>query len=468
MTGRGEKALTIHEEEASKGGELKAVVPRDAVLDDQPSRSDEVRRSSRRITATGLSIIAVLIIGFGGWAGFAPLASGVLGEGVIVAEGDRGTVRHLEGGVVAEILVNEGDTVAAGQVLVRLDDVQTRAQLDSLQAEYDGHAARHARLTAERAGDENISFPKTLMDRITAGHVREIVLGERALFEERRNALNVSLSMIAQSRALYGRHIAGAKAQIASMNTQLSIIKDELAGLEKLLAQGHIEKPRVLRLKREAAQLEGEIGSETSSVAQGEIKIIESRIEEARIKTDFRKSVVAELREVQDRLFDLEERVSATRDVLERLDIRAPGNGAVLDLQVHARDAVLLPGDPVLDIVPAGKILTVETKIRPTDIDNVAVGAEAEIRFTAFRQRTTPSVLGTVTTVAADTLNDAETNAPYYTARVKVSETERGRLDGKPLVPGMPADVTIRSGERTLIEYLLEPLTDMMARSFKE
>lgn len=427
-----------------------------------------LRHSSQRIAGAGVAIIAVLTIGFGAWASLAPLASGVVAQGVIIAEGNRSTVQHLEGGIVKEILAKEGDSVTAGQILLRLDDVQTRAKLSSLQAEYDGNLARLARLAAEQNNAAEIVFPDDLVDRIHDPRVMDIVSGETNLFVERRAALLTSLDMIAQRRELYESHISGLNAQIKARNTQLSIIKDELNGLEKLFADGYVSKTRLLQLKREAARLEGEVGEQASTVAQAKIKITESAVEEIQTKTDYRKEVTSEFREVQARQFDLEEQISATKDTLKRLDILAPRDGAVLDLKVHAQNAVLLPGDPVLDIVPAGEALIIEAKIQPTDIDNVLVGASAEVRFPAFRQRTTPSIFGTVMTVSADTLVDSGTNTPYYTARVIVNETERGRLNGKSLVSGMPADVTIQSGERTLIEYLVEPLTDVLSRSFKE
>jgi len=428
----------------------------------------DTARSSQRIMLAGTIIIVVLIAGFGSWASLAPLASGVMAQGVIVAEGNRSTVQHLEGGIIKDILVQEGDVVKAGQVLVRLDDVQTRAKLGSLQAEYDSNKAREVRLLAEQNHAETVSFPDALLSRMHVQRVKEIVAGETTMFDERRAALHTSLDMIAQRRALYERHIIGSGAQIDARSQQLAIIEDELDGLEKLYANGYVSRTRLLKLKREAAQLKGDVGEKESQVAQARIKIIESKVEEIQTQTDFRKEVISELREVQGRLFDLEEKILATKDTLRRLDIRAPRGGAVLDLQFHAKNAVIMSGNPVLDIVPMGDALIVDAKVRPTDIDNVLVGAEAEVRFPAFRQRTTPSVFGQVMTVSADTLNEPSTNEPYYTIRVIVNEDERKRMDGKPLVPGMPADVTIQSGERTLIEYLIEPLTDVLARSFKE
>lgn len=428
----------------------------------------DTARSSQRIMLAGTIIIALLVGGFGAWASLAPLASGVMAQGVIVAEGNRSTVQHLEGGIIKEILIKEGDIVKAGQILVRLDDVQTRAKLGSLQAEYDSKKAREARLLAEQRHASSVTFPDTVLNRTHDPRVKDIVDGETTMFEERRAALLTSLDMIAQRRALYERHIIGSGAQIDARSKQLSIIKDELDGLEKLFANGYVSRTRLLKLKREAAQLQGDVGEKESQVAQARIKIIESKVEEIQTQTDFRKEVISELRDVQGRLFDLEEKILASKDTLRRLDIRAPRSGAVLDLQFHAKNAVIMSGKPILDIVPMGDVLIVDAKIRPNDIDNVLVGAEAEVRFPAFRQRTTPSVFGQVMTVSADTLSDANTNEPYYTVRVIVNDVERNRMDGKPLVPGMPADITIQSGERTLIEYLVEPLTDVLARSFKE
>jgi len=429
---------------------------------------EQTAKSSKRIIAAGSIVIVGLVFGFGLWAGLAPLASGVIASGVVVAEGNRSTVQHLDGGIVKEILVKEGEAVVAGQVLLRLDDVQTRSELGSLQAEFDGLKAREARLIAEQNAKPNISFSADLMSRSDNQRVFDIMAGETTLFEERRVALDTSINMILQQRALYEHHTEGSKAQIKSSNTQLDISKEELAGLETLFASGYVPKTRLLKLKREIAQLKGAVGEKTSQVDQAKIKVSESIVEEFQVKSDFRKEVISQLREVQGKLFHLEDQILAAKDTLTRLDIRAPTDGVVLDLQFHALDTIIIAGAAVLDIVPNGGALIVDAKINPTDIDNILVGAEAEVRFPAFRQRTTPSVFGTVQTVSADTLVDPANNATYYTARVIITEDERQRIGDRSIVSGMPADVTVISEDRTLIEYLVEPLSDVLARSFKE
>lgn len=439
-----------------------------AAVDTVQLNCDQTARSSKRIITSGLIIITVLVGGFGLWAGLAPLASGVMASGVVVAEGTRSTVQHLEGGIVKEILIKEGDAVVAGQVLLRLDEVQTKSRLGSLQAEFDGLQAREARLVAEQSGQSDISFSADLLARNKNQRVFDIMAGETTLFEERRNALDTSLKMIGQQKTLYERHIVGSMAQIKSSTIQRSISQEELEGLETLFAKGYVAKTRLLKLQRENARLEGVIGEKQSQVSQAEIKVLESSVEEAQVKTDFRKEVISELREVQGNLFKLEEQILATKDTLKRLEIKAPRDGVVIDLQFHAINTVVLSGAPVLDIVPNGDALIIDARIKPIDIDNVLVGAEAEVRFPAFRQRTTPSVFGIVQVVSADTLLDPATNEPYYTARIMVTEQERQRIPNRSIVSGMPADVTVRSEDRTLIEYMTEPLTDVLARSFKE
>lgn len=429
---------------------------------------DQTARSSNRIIISGFIIIAVLIGGFGMWAGLAPLASGVLAGGVVVAEENRSTVQHLEGGIVKDILVKEGESVVAGQVLVRLDDVQIKSKLGSLQAEFDGLQAREARLTAEQRNAQTITYPADLLSRSRDQRASDIMAGETTLFEERRAALNTSLHMISQQQNLYKHHTQGSMAQIKSSKTQLAISKQELVGLETLFAKGYVAKTRLLKLKREIARLDGVIGEKTSQVSQAKIKVLESEVEATQTKTDFRKDVISELRDVQGKLFNLEEQILAAKDTLTRLDIKAPRDGVVLDLQFHALNTVIMAGAPVLDIVPNGGALIVDAKIRPTDVDNVSVGAEAEVRFSAFRQRTTPSIFGTVQTVSADTLIDPATSEPYYTARVFITEDQRQRIGDRSIVSGMPADVTVLSEDRTLIEYMIEPLSDVLARSFKE
>jgi HlyD family type I secretion membrane fusion protein len=415
----------------------------------------------------GVGLIALLAVGFGSWASLAPLASGVIASGVVIAEGERSVLRHLDGGIVKEIRVTEGQTVTAGQVLVRLEEARTHARLEALQAEYEDDLARYTRLRAEQADARTIAFPPELTQR-DGPRVREIMQGEIAYFNERRADLEAELDITLKRRGLYDRHIAGVEARMTAETSQLAIIEEELSGLEQLFKDGYVSHTRILRLKRERAGLEGSLGEGRSSIAQGQIKRIEADAEAVKIQTAFRMQVMAEFREVQAKLFHLEEKIREEADKLARLDIRAPKAGAVLDLRVHAEGAVLLPGDPVLDIVPTGETVVIEAKIRPTDVDNVLVGAEAEVRFPAFRQRTTPAVLGRVIMVAADTLIDGATKQAFYPARIVLHEAERERLGDRSLVPGMPAEVTIRAGERTFIEYLLEPLTDVLARSFKE
>ncbi|MBL4701189.1 MAG: HlyD family efflux transporter periplasmic adaptor subunit, partial [Phycisphaeraceae bacterium] len=232
--------------------------------------------------------------------------------------------------------------------------------------------------------------------------------------------------------------------------------------------KGYVPKTRLLKLKREIARLEGMIGEKTSQVSQAKIKVLESEVEAAQAKTDFRKDVISELHVVQGKMFNLEEQILAAKDTLKRLEIKAPRDGVVLDLQFHALNTVIMAGAPVLDIVPNGGALIVHVKIRPTDVDNVLVGAQAEVRFPSFRQRTTPSIFGIVQTVSADTLIDPASSAPYYTARILITEEQRHRIGNRSIVSGMPADVTVRSEDRTLIEYMVEPLADVLARSFKE
>jgi HlyD family type I secretion membrane fusion protein len=391
-----------------------------------------------------------------------------MADGVVVAEGDRSTVRHLEGGIVKVILIREGEAVSAGQVLVRLDDVQASARLRSLQSDYDDTRAQIARLTAEWGGSEDVLFPPDLLARREVPRIEAIVTGEQRQFADRRAALEASLAIIAQRRGLYESHIDGLRLQIESNQQQLALLADEIGGLEGLFAQGYVPKNRLLSLKREAARLRGQIGEYQATIAQAEVKITEAEAERIEMETGHRKEITAELRQLQAKQAELEESMTAARDSLRRLDIIAPRSGTVFDLKVHAQGAVLLPGDAVLDLVPAGETILVDAQIRPTDIDNIKVGDQAEVRFPAFRQRTTPSVYADVITVGADTLIHPETGAAYYTARLTVRADEKARLGDLPLITGMTASVSIRTGERTIIEYMTEPLTDVIARSFPE
>ncbi len=425
-------------------------------------------RRSREPILAGVALIAILVGGFGTWAAVAPLARGAVASGQIVAEGHRKAVQHLEGGIVAAILVKDGDMVTAGQPLIRLDGTQAQAKMASLSARRDAQAARIARLEAEQRGRSAITFPANLREREDVAHVAEVLAAERELFTARRHALEAELGLIEQKRHEETGRIRGLEAQLGANRDQLRLTRDELADQRQLLEKGYTRRPRVLDLERREADLAGRNGALMADIGQARVRIVEAGIEAMHKRHAFQETVLAELRAAQDEAAQLDKELEAVRDVLSRLEIRATETGAVHDLKVRTVGGVISPGESLLEIVPNSGALILEAQVAPTDIEHVAVGTPAEVRFTGLSQRTTPTVSGTVVTVSPDTMTDKATNQPYYQARVHVPESERVRLTGIALHPGMPTDVTLKAGERTVLEYIFEPLTAALARSFKE
>lgn len=425
-------------------------------------------RRSRRPILAGAALIAVLFGGFGTWAALAPLARGAVASGQVVAEGHRKSVQHLEGGIVAEILVKDGDAVTAGQSLIRLDGTQAEARMAALTASHDALSARLARLEAEQLGRPDIDFPAALAAREALPLVAPVLAAERELFTARRRNLEAEQSLIEQKRQMEAGRIRGLEAQLAANRDQLRLTRDELADQRHLLEKGFTRRPRVLDLERREAELAGRAGALTAEIAQSRVRIAEAGIEAMQRRQAFLEAVLGDLRAAQDEASRLNRDMDSVRDVLSRLDIRATETGAVHDLKVRTVGGVVAAGEALLEIVPEGGALTLEARVAPTDIEHVTIGTPADIRLTGLSQRTTPTVSGSVVTVSPDTMTDKATNLSYYQARIRIPEGERARLAGIPIHPGMPADVVLKAGERTVLEYMFEPLTAALARSFKE
>lgn len=408
--------------------------------------------------------LTVLMIGvFGTWASLAPLARGAVATGQVVAEGHRKSVQHLEGGIVAAILVRDGDMVTAGQPLIRLDGTQAQAKMASLSASRDAFTVRIARLEAEQRDRHAISVPVEVEKRAA-----DLLAAEVELFAARRRNLEAELDLIDQKRLQEGGRIRGLEAQLVANREQLRLIRIELTDQRQLLEKGYARRPRVLDLERREADMAGQNGALSADMAQSRIRIAEAGIEMMQKRHAFQQSVLTDLRTAQDEAAKLDKELDSVRDVLSRLEIRATESGAVHDLKVRTVGGVIAAGEALLEIVPGGGPLTLEARVLPTDIEHVAVGSPAEIRFTGLSQRTTPSVAGKVVTVSPDVMTDKATNTSYFLARVLVPESERARLVDIPLHPGMPADVVVTAGERTVLEYIFEPLSGAMARSFRE
>ena len=413
----------------------------------------------------------VLLVGLGGfllWAALAPIDSAAVAPGVVTVESSRKTIQHLEGGIISEILVREGDRVEQGSVLMRLDDTESRAQLEIVRGQFLAKRAEEARLIAERNGDESVTFPPDLLEMQDDPRVEEAIMGQERVFKARYQALSGEVKVLEQRTGQLEEQIRGLEALSESKGKRLKLYQEEIAGLHKLFERGLGDKSRLREWERQAAELEGERADHQSSIAATRIQIGETKLQIVQVQRRFMSEVVEQLHRVQTDLFDLRERIRALEKTLERTMIRAPESGSVVGMRIHTVGGVLRTGDPILDIIPEDEPLIVEAQVEPNDINRVAPGLEADIRFSAFNTRTTPTVPGIVQTVSADRLTDQKTGLPYFLARIQVTQEGMETLRGLTLLPGMPADVMIKTGERTFFEYLIRPVTDRLALGLKE
>ncbi len=414
----------------------------------------------------GLLILFVTFGMFGTWAAVAPLDSAALAPGVVTVKTYRKTIQHLEGGIVNEIMVRDGDQVTAGEVLLVLDDTQTQAELGIVKGQMIAALAQEARLQAERDGREEIAFPDSFARNDP--RVEEAVLSESQVFTARMNSHLGEIGVLEQRMTQIDEQVRGLQAIIRSKDELMKSYRDEVRDLSELLSDGFVDKQRLRDLERRVSELEGEMADNRSNIAQAKMRRGETELQILQLKKDFHTEVVNQLSEVQSKLFDLRERERALTDRVERTVVRAPEAGMVLGMKVHTVGGVVRSGEPILDIVPAASDLIIEAQVSPIDIDRVSTGKLADIRFSAFKSATTPVIEGEVTQISADRLTNEQTGMPYYLARVELTDKGREQLGPLLLIPGMPAEVLINTGERTLLEYLVQPATNAFARSFIE
>jgi HlyD family secretion protein/epimerase transport system membrane fusion protein len=412
-------------------------------------------------------VIAVFGI-LGGWALLAPISSAVIAQGAVAIDGKRKLVQHLEGVIVKELLVADGDVVTAGQTLAKLNATRAIANLGIIQSALDSDMASEARLIAERDELASIAYPTVLTERSDQVPIAQLVESQNRIFRARRAAIAGEQEILQQRIAQVGEEISGLNEQRKAKARQITLIAEELASLQGLLDKGQTTRPRVLALRRVSAALGGEEGELIALIARAKKSIGETRLAILQRQKDFQKAVSEELQNVQSRLRDLRERAIASKDQLERIDIVAPVGGTVVNMAVHTVGAVIKPGETILDIVPGPSNLVIEAIIRPQDIDNVTHGQRALIRMLAFKQRTTPLIHGQVIYVSADSLKNSDTHQMFYVAHVEVPDNELKRLDPLRLKPGMPAEIMIQTGERTAFRYVLQPVIDSMNRSLRE
>ena len=416
----------------------------------------------------GFVVVLALLVGVGGWAATTEISGAVIAPGTVVVESNVKKVQHPSGGIVGEIHVKDGDMVAAGDLVIRLDETVTRANLQMISKQIDELLIRSARLKAERDDAESFTVPPELVARAEEPEIGDIIHGERSLFASRRKTSKGERAQLQERIAQLEEEISGLTAQKNSKAREIELIAKELEGLETLEAKQLVTTTKMVALRREAARLEGERAQLQASAAQSKGKIAEIELHILQREQELKTEVVKELREAQSRVTELTERAVAAQDQLKRVEIRAPQSGLVHQLAVHTVGGVINPSEPLMLIVPEGDKLVVEAKIEPQDIEQVRVGAEAAIRFPAFNSRTTPEILGTVSRVAADLSHDERTGLSYFVVRIAISDAEMARLEGQRLIPGMPADVQIRTEERTALSYLVKPIEDQISKAFRE
>lgn len=424
--------------------------------------SDASLRKSIRKHILISSVIAIAITaGIGGWSAVAQISGAIVSSGTVVVETNTKQVQHREGGIVKDIRVQNGDIVQAGDLLLRLDDTVTRANLSVITKQLRELTAQEARLVAERDDLEEISFD----DSVEKGNIE---LGQAQLMTARRESVAGRKNQLEEQIRQFDKQIEGLTAQLQAKTTEIDLVDEELADLSDLLTKNLVSKSRVTSLRRERARLQGEFGEFLSQIARSEQAISERRVQILQIGDSYRAEVLEQLQNVRSEIARLQEQRIAAEDELTRVDIRAPQTGYVHQLAVHTIGGVVAPGETVMVIVPQEDKLIIETQVRPVDIDQLATGQKASVRFPSFDQRTTPELDAELLTVSADLIVDERSGASFYTARLIIPEDELEKLDGKVLVPGMPVEAFMKTGERTVLSYLVKPVVDQIAHAMRE
>jgi HlyD family secretion protein len=427
-----------------------------------------VTRSIRLHLAAGLALVGLLAGGVGGWAATTHLAGAVVASGHFVVDSYPKKVQHAKGGIVGEIRVQEGEMVKAGEIVLRLDATQTRANLAIVTKRLNELHARLARLEAERDDRAAIDFPPDLSMDSTDPDIISAVRSETRLFEFRREARNARKAQLAERIAQYEHEIEGLKAQETAYTGGLTVLRTEIASQESLHDKGVVSVQRLNSLKTQAATYDGERGEKIAYQAQTQGKITETRLQILSIDQDMKTEVGRELREIQGQIGEFVERKVAAEDELKRIDILAPQTGIVHQLAVHTVGGVVNPAETIMLVIPEGDDLALEVRIAPRDIDQIQPGQRAVLRLSAFNQRTTPELSGRVSRIAADLTVEERTGLSFYVVRIAVPHEEMQKLGGLTLLPGMPAEAMIQTGERTALSYLVKPLADQLNRAFRE
>ncbi|KQT11963.1 hemolysin secretion protein D [Methylobacterium sp. Leaf399] len=430
---------------------------------------DAAHGSIRRHLALAVGLSVALVVGVGGWATFTMISGAVIAPGQLVVESDVKKVQHPTGGVVGELRVRDGARVKAGDILIRLDETQTRANLDIVRKALDELSARRARGEAERDGAAVVTFPPELVARKDMDpSVAHLIEGEGRLFAARVAGREGQKSQLRERVAQLRQEINGLTEQAAAKEREIALIGGELTGVRELFAKNLVSLARVNALERDGARLVGERGQLVASIASAKGKIAETELQIIQIDTDMRSEVGKDMAEIRGRWSEYVEKKVAAEDQLKRVDMRAPQDGTVHQMTVHTIGGLVTPSEPAMLIVPEADQLAVEVRIQPQDIDNVRLGQAAVLRFAAFNQHVTPEINGIVSRVSADVTQDQKTGLTFYTARIAIPEDQKARLGKVRLVPGMPVESFMQLGDRSVLSYLTKPLADQVAKAWRE
>lgn len=427
------------------------------------ARARRLEPALAKRTAVGLVLVALLGVCFTGWAASTEISGAVIAAGLVVVDSNDKKVQHPAGGVISQIHVKNGDRVAAGDVLISLDDTQTRANLGIVVSQLTQLQGRKARLEAERDDAAKVRFPPGFATR--SQEAADVAVGEVRLFEMRRAARLGQISQLKERIGQLRQEIKGLSAQHDSKQIEVELMTEEVERVAQMRKRELIPTTRELSARRDLTRLQGEWGALVAQMARTQGQISEIELQILNINQTTQSDATKELREIEARIAELEERRIAAEDMLKRIQLRAPQSGIVHDLAVHTVGGVISPGEILMSIVPVEDQLAIEARIAPTDIDQVRVGQHAILRFPALDQRTTPEIHGTVSRVGADLTKEPQTNSAFYVVRIAIDEADRPKLK---LVPGMPVEAFIATGARTALSYLLKPVSDQFHRAFRE
>ena len=423
---------------------------------------------ARRLIRLGLIVIVALIVGAGIWMVITPLSGAAIAQGYVKVDMNRKTLQHQEGGIVKEILVRNGTRVEVGQTLLVISDVRVDANYDLLITQLDSEMAKTARLSSESTLESAVIYPQELLDRGEEVRVKELMLRENAVFATRRQMLDGQIKLLKEQIVEAQREAVALKQQVEAERRAVEWQKEELSANQQLADQGFMSNTKLLALRRGVAEYEARLGEHQATLAQSRQRAGDFELRIASMRNNYVKEAADEVKDTTARTYDLRERLRPSLDAALRQKVIAPVSGDVVDLRVNTVGAVIGPREPLLDIVPADPELIIESRVRPEDITYVKVGGDADVRLSAFKQRVTPTVTGKVVYVSADSLTDAKTGATYYVANVKLTPESLMEAGDLKLQAGMPAEVFVKTPARTPLQYMLDPISGFLQRSFRE